>query len=165
MTIRRRRQTSRQAVPTLRVSSSGHAGRLAVFVILCVCAIDGAGCVRDLPRPSQVPFGRPFDVHAGASTTLAEGLTVTFDRVRADSRCPMDVTCISAGDAAVIVRLASPGGEPAERELHTNPGSAATADTSYLAYGITLVALAPYPRTDRQIRPEDYVATLTVERR
>ena len=77
----------------------------------------------------------------------------------------MDVTCISAGDAAVIVRLASPGGGEAERELHTNPGSAGTAATSYLSYAITLAALAPSPRTDRQIRSEDYVATLTVERR
>jgi len=25
-----------------------------------------------------------------------------------------------------------------------------------------LVALAPYPRSDRQIRPEDYLATLAV---
>lgn len=152
-------------MPTRRVSHFAHAGRLAAVLVLCVCAIGGAGCGRDLPRPSQVPFGRPFDVRAGASATLAEGLTVTFDRVRADSRCPMDVTCITAGDAAVIVRLASPGGGQAERELHTNPGSAAAADTSYLAYGITLVALAPYPRTDRPIRPEDYVATLSVERR
>lgn len=142
-----------------------HAWRLTVVVVLCVGAIVGAGCAHDLPRPSQVPFSRPFDLRAGASATLPEGLTVTFDRVRADSRCPMDVTCISAGDATVIVRLASPGSGQAERELHTNPGSAGAAGTSYLAYAISLVALMPYPRTDRQIRPEDYVATLTVERR
>jgi hypothetical protein len=29
-------------------------------------------------------------------------------------------------------------------------------------YSIKLLALAPYPRSDRQIRPEDYVATLSV---
>ena len=136
-----------------------------MWIALCECASTGAGCARDLPRPSQVPFGRPFDVRAGASATLPEGLAVTFDRVRADSRCPMDVTCISAGDAVVIVLLASPGGALSERELHTNPGGAAVADTSYLSYAITLVALAPYPRTDRPIRPEDCVATLTVARR
>jgi len=33
------------------------------------------------------------------------------------------------------------------------------------AYVIKLEALAPYPRSDRQIRPDDYVAILTVEAR
>jgi hypothetical protein len=138
--------------------------RVFVFgagVCLSVCA----GCARDLPRPSQVPFGRPFELRAEASATLADGLTVTFDRVRSDSRCPMDVACITAGDAVVVVRLASQGGGQAERELHTNPGSAGTADASYQSYAIALVALTPYPRSDRPIRPEDYVAMLTVERR
>ncbi|HXD19955.1 MAG TPA: hypothetical protein VN654_23235 [Vicinamibacterales bacterium] len=136
-----------------------------VFVLgAAVCLGVCAGCARDLPRPSQVPLGRPFELHAEASATLADGLTVTFDRVRSDSRCPMDVVCITAGDAVVVVRLASQGGQ-AERELHTNPGGAGTADTSYQSYAITLVALTPYPRTDRPIRPVDYVATLTVERR
>ena len=52
-------------------------------------------------------------------------------------------------------------GSPPERELRTTP---ALSEASYLSYVIKLVALTPYPRSTQQIRPEDYVATLTVER-
>jgi hypothetical protein len=34
-----------------------------------------------------------------------------------------------------------------------------------LNFTITLSSLQPYPRSDRQIRPEDYVATLIVSLR
>jgi len=141
-------------------------GRLAVWLAgVSVCANVGSGCARDLPRPSPVPIGRPFDLRPSGSAMADEALTVTFEGVRSDSRCPMDVVCISAGDATVLVWLTSATGGRVERELHTNPGRTGTAETSYLAYAITLVALSPVPRSDRPIRPEDYVATLTVERR
>jgi hypothetical protein len=93
---------------------------------------------------------------------LRDGLKVTFDRVQSDSRCPMDALCVWAGDAIITVWLSQPGGIQAEHALHTQPGGA---EASYLAYVIKLVALAPYPRSDRQIRPDDYVATLMVEPR
>jgi hypothetical protein len=96
------------------------------------------------------------------SAVLTDGLKLTFDRVRADSRCPLDVICIQAGEAIVVLTLSQSAAAPAERELRTTP---AFSDASYLSYVIKLVALAPYPRSTQQIRPEDYVATLTVERR
>jgi hypothetical protein len=141
-------------------------GVLGAVLLLFVsaCAIAGSGCARDLPRPSQVPIDRPFELRAAGSARLDEAVTLTFAGVRSDSRCPMDVVCISAGDASVAVRLTSQAGGEVERELHTNPRSGAAADTAYLGYAIALVSLAPYPRSTRQIRPGDYVATFTVAR-
>ena len=74
----------------------------------------------------------------------------------------MDALCVWAGDATVAVRLSQPPATQAERALHTDPRGS---EAQYLAYVIKLVALAPYPRSDRQIRPVDYVATLTVAAR
>jgi hypothetical protein len=93
---------------------------------------------------------------------LRDGLKVTFDGVREDSRCPIDALCVWAGDATVAVRLSQPPATLAERALHTQAGGS---EAQYLDYLIKLVALAPYPRSDRQIRPADYVATLTVAAR
>jgi hypothetical protein len=121
-----------------------------------------AGCVDHPTRPSEVPLGQPFELRLGTSAMLGDGLEVTFDGVRADSRCPMDALCVWAGDATVAVRLSQPPATQAERALHTQPGGS---EAQYLAYVIKLVALAPYPRSDRQIRPDDYVATLTVAAR
>jgi len=124
--------------------------------------IGGMGCASPPVQPSEVTFGPSFELRAGTSATLSGGLKVTFDRVTSDSRCPMDVVCVWAGDATISLRLSQSAGGQVERELHTIPSGS---EASYLAYLVKLVALTPYPRSDRPIRPDDYVATLTVESR
>ena len=130
-------------------------------VAVVSCSIGAFGCAAHPSQPSR-PLGQPFDVTAGTSAVLADGLKLTFVRVKADSRCPLDAICIQAGEAIVVLALSQSAGAEAEREVRTTP---ALSESSYLSYVIKLVALAPYPRSTQQIRPEDYVATLTVERR
>jgi len=119
-------------------------------------------CAGNPAQPTDIPLGRSFDLRAGSSASLQDGLKITFIRVQSDSRCPMDAVCIWAGDAIVKVALSQSGGSQAERDLHTGTTGSQAA---YLSYAITLVTLAPYPRSDRPIRPDDYVATLVVEAR
>src|SRR5262245_32733115 len=128
---------------------------------LVSCSSVAVGCAAHPSQPSR-PLGQPFDLKAGTSAALADGLTLTFDRVRADSRCPLDAICIQAGEAIVVLTLSQSAATQAEREVRTTP---ALSEVSYLSYVIKLVALAPYPRSTQQIRPEEYVATLTVDRR
>jgi hypothetical protein len=128
---------------------------------LVSCSSIAVGCAAHPSQPSR-PLGQPFDVKAGMSVVLTDGLELTFDRVRTDSRCPLDAICIQAGEAIVVLALSQSAATRAERELGTTPNSS---EASYLSYVIKLVALAPYPRSTQQIRPEEYVATLTVERR
>jgi hypothetical protein len=132
-----------------------------VAAVVVACASGAFGCAAHPSQPSR-PLGQPFDLKAGTSAVLADDLKLTFDRVRADSRCPLDAICIQAGEAIVVLTLSQSAGAQAEHELRTTP---ALSEASYLSYVIKLVALAPYPRSTQQIRPEDYVATLTVERR
>jgi hypothetical protein len=129
-----------------------------VLMVSMLCA----GCAGSSTQPSQTPLGQPFELRSGASAMLDGGLTITFDGVASDSRCPMNALCIWAGDAVVALSISQGPGGSVPRELHTN---AAGSVTSYLAYSIKLLALAPYPRTDRPIGPGDYVATLTVARK
>jgi phage shock protein E len=130
-------------------------------IALVSCSHVASGCAAHPSQPSRL-LGQPFDLKAGASAVLADGLRLTFERVRADSRCPLDALCIQAGEAIVVLALAQSAGAPVEQELRTTP---AFSEASYLSYVIKLVALAPYPRSTQQIRPEDYVATLNVDRR
>jgi len=136
-----------------------HLSRVAALTCFLWAGVN-PGCMDHPTGPSDIPLGQSFELHPGTSAVLSDGLKVTFDGVRADSRCPMDVVCVWAGDATVALRLSQPPATQAERALHTDP---AGAEAQYLSYVITLVALAPYPRSDRQIRPDDYVATLRVE--
>jgi hypothetical protein len=127
-----------------------------------VVATLSVACAGNPTQPTDVPLGQSFELRSGASAALQDGLKVSFSSVSSDSRCPMDAICIWAGDAIVKVALSQSGGSPAERDLHTDSGGSQAA---YLSYTIKLVTLAPYPRSDRPIRPEDYVATLVVEAR
>jgi hypothetical protein len=129
---------------------------LRIFVL--VPALIAGACSNSPTGPDAVA-GRPFDLRAGAVSTLPDGAHLRFDRVHADSRCPMDALCVWAGDATISVTL-YPARGPAElREMHTQPTGS---QISYANYLITLTALAPYPRSSQEIRASDYVATFVV---
>jgi hypothetical protein len=116
----------------------------------------------DSPTAPDVVAGKPFELRAGATATLPDGLTIKFDRVSGDSRCPADVNCVWAGEATVAISVSIARGDAEQRELKTSPGASTV---SLAAYTIALTGLTPYPRTSQQIPPEDYVATLVVTTR
>lgn len=129
--------------------------------LLTTSILVSVACASNPTKPSPLPLGRSFELRAGASANVEGGLAMSFQRVMSDSRCPMDALCVWAGDATVVLTV-SRDGQPVARELHTNPSNF---EVSYSDYTIKLISLAPYPRSDRQIRPEDYVATLSVAAR
>jgi hypothetical protein len=112
--------------------------------------------------PQSPSLDREFDLRAGASARL-EGtdLVVRFEGVPNDSRCPVDVQCITAGDATVALRLTGGGAGASTYELHTLDGPKQARHSSYV---VVLIGLAPRPVSTRTIPPGDYVATVLVGR-
>ena len=127
------------------------------FVLLLLIA----GCASPT-EPDRVPKNEPFDLRLGETARTTDDLLIKFDTVRSDSRCPMDVMCVRAGEAVIAVTLSTVGEIGVGRELDTTP---ARSSTAFLNFTITLTQLQPYPRSDRQIRAEDYVATFIVHAR
>lgn len=125
---------------------------LFVIVLVAVC-----GC-RNPTGPDAV-VGTPFELKLGAMATLPDGARLRFDNVRSDSRCPIDAICVTAGDATIALTLLRGSGNEA-RELHSIP---AQSQFSYSKYLVRLTELQPYPRSNQQTRPEDYVATFVVQ--
>jgi hypothetical protein len=125
-----------------------------IVAVLAACACSGSPT-----QPDRIPAGRPFDLGVGQTAMMTDGLRIRFDTVRSDSRCPMNVMCIRAGEAVIAITLSLPGEAAIGRELETVP---AKSQTSYSRFTVTLSSLAPYPRTDRQIQPHDYIATFSV---
>jgi hypothetical protein len=112
------------------------------------------------PEGPDVRLDDSFELRPGETATVSgEGLTVSFEGVPADSRCPVDVTCITAGDATVRLRARKAGLPDGEPELHTNDGPH---EASYDGYRIVLRKLEPLPRDGVTLTPGDYVATLVV---
>ena len=139
---------------------------LLTLACLALAACGGNDVTAPLQAPGapalarNVNLGQPFALDVGQSATVRnEGLTVTFDGVDADSRCPSDVTCFWEGDAEVAVTISKPGFTPLSTVLHT---SLTPQSVSYNGYTVTLNDLDPYPVSTSTIDPNDYVATFTV---
>lgn len=113
-------------------------------------------------EPVVAPIGRAFELAPGQEAVV-EGLTVTFQRVSGDSRCPIDVVCVWEGDAAVALLLRAAPGAAEPRELHTS-GQMGERETSYSGYTVRLETLQPATRASEPIRAYDYRATLVVAR-
>ena len=126
-------------------------------VLIVVALLAVGGCFS--PTGPDAVVGTPFELKHGATASLPENARLRFDTVRNDSRCPIDAICISAGDATIAVTLMRNGGSESH-DLHTIP---AQSQFSYSKYVIELTELQPYPRSDRQARPEDYTATFIVQ--
>jgi hypothetical protein len=109
-------------------------------------------------------LGREFNLKVGESTTVKRtGLRIRFAAVENDSRCPSDVTCVWAGNAAVQLQLGT-GKRSKTVTLNTSNSPSFVGEVEYQGYKVKLIGLSPYPRSDRKIAKRDYRATLLVSK-
>ncbi|MGE0040995.1 MAG: hypothetical protein AB7H88_16330 [Vicinamibacterales bacterium] len=128
-----------------------------LIVLLCLSAACSGSPTSPSPSlPALVTLA------PGASQQVAgTGLTLRFDRVQSDSRCPSDALCIQQGDAAVVLSL-STAASTATHTLLVNDRSQSGATGG--AFLVTFETLAPYPSSTAQIDPASYRATFRVSR-
>ncbi|MFN2238471.1 MAG: hypothetical protein ABR524_03685 [Thermoanaerobaculia bacterium] len=121
----------------------------AVLVLLLTA------CGHVTPQAVGIVPGEEFVLSVAESAALpGEGL-LEFAQVVADSRCPVDVQCVWAGDAVVALR-ASDVNDSASLRLHTGgPRSA-----SFGTWEVELVELRPLPREGMALTQADYEAVL-----
>jgi hypothetical protein len=114
----------------------------------------------------------PLDVRPSQEFTLAlgeraqvqdAGFTLVFESVPSDTRCPLDVVCVSAGNAEVqlVLHFGPPQALTPDRPLILNT----TEDPHALpvdGYMVELLALDPQPVAG-QAPPMAYRATLRVD--
>ena len=104
--------------------------------------------------PLTVSPETDFTLRVNELATLAgTNISVRVDSVVSDSRCPVDVQCVWAGNAAVWLLL----------RADTEPGTTASVNTtveprtaSFSGRTITLVGLEPAPRQGQTIGQGDY---------
>ena len=115
------------------------------------------------------PLQTAVIVEPGVSFTLAPGQSaevkraetrITFREVREDSRCPVDVTCVWAGDAKVEIIISRTGVPDDTRTLSiTPPANEALAGNLRLRF----VGLTPIPRQADGNVPRNYLAEFVAE--
>ena len=105
-------------------------------------------------------------IHGNATLNLGETKynvttenTVSLDSVLSDSRCPIDVQCIWAGNAAARFTFLDHG-HVIPFTLNTN--AAFPVDTLISGYRIRLIDLKPAPHSGVVIKQSDYKADLLI---
>jgi len=122
------------------------------------CLFSGAGFAQESAHPS---LGEEFElaVHQTAQIS-AEKISVTFQQVLEDSRCPVDVTCIWAGLAEVSLQV-SVSGQERELSLSTSPPENSAVFENYAFW---LILVSPVPRSDQNIDSSAYFVTVRVDK-
>jgi hypothetical protein len=127
--------------------------------LLSLCLLAATACDQSLTSPST-PLDTDFVLAPGETMAIeSASLTITFDGVSGDSRCPADALCIQGGSADVHITATADG---ARRQLVIRTG-----DMKPVQHGDTIIALvqlSPYPFSSRTIAPNEYRATLKVTR-
>jgi hypothetical protein len=115
-------------------------------------------------QPSSAVLGKPFAVKIGQSARIeSESLTIEFDSVLEDSRCPTRVNCVWSGRASVSVAVRKAGQPGTSFTLATISGPEKTDRATYAGYEIQLVGLTPQrEQPDQEVDSRQYIVELQV---
>ncbi len=129
--------------------------------------MNGLGAVTQIltartSSPTMVPFpglGQQFSLELGQVTRIPDtGLTLKFQSLVADSRCPVGAQCIWAGEAKILLEVETITQSVSSLELTLRPGL--ETETPLSPFQIQLLSLAPYPGKST---PQAPIATLIVK--
>ncbi len=101
-----------------------------------------------------------LEIPVGESRPVDGNLTVGFENVPSDGRCPIGLFCFWEGDAACSMWATLDDGSRYEFTLHTSAMFERSKDVGI--YTIQLVRLDPYPVFSDPRDPEAYVSTVMV---
>ncbi len=134
----------------------GSSRRMAYLLMSASLLI--SACTGSLTGPT-VRLDPAFVLTVGETATLqGRSAQIRFVGVTGDSRCPIDVFCVTGGDAIVEIAVRSGSGSEIRYDLHTGD----LRPVQHRTLTITLVQLAPDPFSTQTIPPEVYRATLRV---
>lgn len=131
-------------------------------VLLVLCGFLATGCDQASPSAPTVPLDQQFVLKSGELASIAgTGVRVQFVEVVNDSRCPLNATCIAAGDASIAIAVVDDQGS-SRYELHTDPSRKSA---THRDLRIELTELQPYPDTNHPTDPAGYRVTLRASRK
>ena len=146
-----------------------------LFLLLIALPLPAVACGGGHEDPDDVLApGTAVEVRVGESFTLAVGETATLPgagisvrlvAISTDSRCPIDVNCVWAGDVAVALRATVVGGAPETLELHHPTEVMGPRRVAVGGHWIELVRVEPAPVSDGPIPEADYRATFRLDER
>ena len=139
--------------------------RILHTLLTFIMAIALASCADS--GPTAPPASSPLTLALGETVRLRNtDLFVRFDRVVSESRCPMGMLCIVAGEA-IVEMTASERGRTETFLLHLagfeGQNDSSAPPVSALGHRFRLFSLDPYPGTKPDLLIVRRVATVIVD--
>ena len=152
-----------------------------ILLLFAFIALGSSGCKKESSEISYSHLGEPFSIKANENksltpvksenTTSDSSLTVRFEKVVYDSRCPKGSCYLCYGSSAQIqvllsfqtkstsILLTIPG---CQDEFNCDDQLYYRKDT--LGYRICFLRLDPYPVSNTPIDPSNYTAKLNISK-
>ena len=106
-----------------------------------------------------------FQLKINQSASLeSNSITVKFQNVTADSRCPSDVTCVWQGEAKIFVNIIKDNQDLGDFGLTSRAGEKDMAIQVFDGHYIQVTKVEPYPTSGKKIPLSDYVATFVISK-
>ena len=123
-------------------------------------------CQKDTDIPDEGMLNVPFNIDFEFQTQVTDDLSVTFESVTEDSRCPCDAECIWAGEIGVKIKMQANG--TTLSKLFTLDGyegdSGGVLEMDFEGYNIELLDVLPYPCNGQPDSNNDYEIKVLVTR-
>ena len=113
--------------------------------------------------PAKVSLDKEFSLGIGQSASIdGEKLVIKFKAVLEDSRCPINVVCVWAGNGKVEFEILDIDGQNKTVTLNTEEEPRVT---TLKGHNLKLISLNPLRIDGVSISPGDYSVKLLVERK
>jgi len=127
------------------------------FAVASLLAL--TACSSSTGPSSVIPLDTEFDLAPGHVAVVGtSGLRIQFISVPVDTRCPMGVLCIAAGEAQVQITAE----QRAVGSMLTLSTNGLGRQAIFLSYTVQLVDLTPAPRLNQPTPQSSYRARLNV---
>jgi hypothetical protein len=129
------------------------------LAVLLFCLLAMMACDEQVTGPTS-PLNTEFTLAPGESIAIdGTSLSVRFNRITGDNRCPADALCVLGGSADVNLTAIS---DRSTRDYVLRTGD--QQPVRHDEFTLWLVQVSPYPFSGRTIGPNDYRVTLKVTR-
>ena len=144
-----------------------------ILLLACLSAVCILAACQNSSPLIDTNVNREFSLTPGQSASVRRAdLTITFNYVLSDDRCPIEIECAASGPVTVSLTVQQGDAVPFGLALETltdqegrSPGSPMEGirnEAEVGDYVIRLLGVLPYPRNLSGIKASDYQATFIV---
>ncbi len=131
-----------------------------IYTLIVIAFFSAFAKAQETPSPSVQSPTIGIKLALGKSIQL-DDVTITFEKVLEDSRCPKDVQCVWAGQIKVQLKIEEKNRTSTQKNIIFSP----TSKDDKIVYSsdvksINALEVMPYPQTNNTVAEREYILLL-----